>query len=590
MKTRIISLLIVLVMVLSCFAGCSILGGEQGGSGSGNNPGGGGGSQSGPPIIGAGTEDEGDWWENIKYDQTELKFMMTKCSNREELSSGCERYLAGEGEDVKTEDIDKLVAERNANAYELTKVNVTYDYYDDNADLYGFSNMYDVIFGEVMSADSTTPDMYCNWMTDLLVASLKECFANLYSKSYGEGDYRGNNHFNLANSGYMADLMGSLTLSTSKIYVIASDYFIDLIRAFFVVPVNISLFNEIADTMYPDIENPTIEDFFNEVKPCDCANEDKETKCTADCEKGGWTYDRLIEFSTTIYKSSGTSQTENIQDRLGFALGQNGLPAAGLVYTSSVSIISKEWNSTEGKYDYAYPTSNDNLYALFNKINSMMDEQGIMFVTGAHASQLDYEGEKTPLLGIRNQFTSDKLLFGGIILVGSLEYQSYQDMKTAERGGFGVVPVPVYKEGDSYLTQIHVVGRAGAIRANTAKFVQCSAFLHYQSCNSLDIKNDYYDYTLVYGAAGGENSAYGNVEMLKYIRQNVRTSFDKLYEDAIGFMYSDVDKDSENNRFHALLANSGYQYAGIAGKYEELQPVKADALAQLEAGYDKLPA
>ena len=78
--------------------------------------------------------------------------------------------------------------------------------------------------------------------------------------------------------------------------------------------------------------------------------------------------------------------------------------------------------------------------------------------------------------------------------------------------------------------------------------------------------------------------------MLKYIRQNVRTSFDKLFEDAIGFMYADVDKDSVNNRYHTLLANNGYQFAGMSQKYEELQPKKAEALRNLEAEYSKLPA
>ena len=596
-KTRIICLLLVMIMVLSCFAGCKFIGGKDNGDDEGGKDDGvvdtyapDVGADGGPPVIGGGTEDEGDWWENIKYDETNLIFMMTKCSNNEELSSGCERYLAGEGADVGTENIDKLVKDRNDNAYELTNVNVTYKYYEDNAELFGFSKMYDVIEKEVFAADSSTPDMYCNWMTDLLVCSLKGCFANLYSKQYGAGDYTGNNHFNLANSGYMADLMGSLTLSTQKIYVVASDYFIDLIRAFFVVPVNVTLFNEIAPTMYPDVEKPTIDTFLDEVKPCDCTNEDKDTRCTADCADGGWTYDRLVEFSQAIYKPSGTSTTENINDRLGFALGANGLPAAGLVYTSSVTIINKEWNKDAKKYDYSYPTTNQGLYDLAAKISDMMDKNGVYFVTSNDANSLSFEGTKTPLLAIRNQFTTDKLLFGGIILVGSLEYQSYQDMKTSTRGGFGVVPVPVYKAGDDYLTQIHVVGRAGAIRANTQKFVQCSAFLHYQSCNSLEIKNDYYDYTLVYGAAAGENGVFGNVEMLKYIRQNVRTSFDKLFEDAIGFMYADVDKDSVNNRYHTLLANNGYQFAGMSQKYEELQPKKAEALRNLEAEYTKLPA
>ena len=590
MKTRIISLLLVMIMVLSCFAGCQFINGgndEEDPDDNGSGP-----NLDGPPEIGTGTgEDEGNWWEKIKYDDTTLLFKMTNCDNSDELPSGCEQYLAGTFNDLNREDpINELITQRNEDAYELTKVTVTYDYYPDEQSLYGFSRARNAIYDEIMSNSSATPDMYCNWMTDLLICSLKGCFANLYSRNYGVGDYKGNNHFNLKNDGYMADLMGSLTLSTQKIYVVASDYFIDLIRAFFVIPVNVSLFNSIAQAMYPDVANPDINTFFDEVKPCTCTNYDSSTKCTDECADGGWTYDRLMQFSEKIYQASGTDNKESINDRLGFALGANGLPAAGLVYTSSVTIISKDWNADENKYDYAYPATNQNLYDLVGKISDMMNTPGVYFATKADAESLNYEGEKTALLGIRNQFVSNKMLFGGIVLVGSLEYDAYQNMKTPERGGFGVVPVPVYKAGDDYLTQIHVVGRAGAIRYNTSKFVQCSAFLHYQSCNSQEIKDDYYEYTLVHGAAGGPNSVEGNIEMLQYIRQNVRTSFDKLFEDAIGFMYEDVIPDSENNRFHTLLANNGYQYTGMSGKYDELYTIKSQALANLEADYAKLPS
>ena len=100
MKTRIICLLLMLVMILSCFAGCFPTGnngdgeGEGEGEGEGNNN-----PPVGPPDIGTSDEEEGDWWENIKYDDTELFFMMTNCDNTDELSSGCEQYLAGEFND-----------------------------------------------------------------------------------------------------------------------------------------------------------------------------------------------------------------------------------------------------------------------------------------------------------------------------------------------------------------------------------------------------------------------------------------------------------------------------------------------------------
>ena len=306
---------------------------------------------------------------------------------------------------------------------------------------------------------------------------------------------------------------------------------------------------------------------------------------------GKWTFDRVAEYAAKAYKqgNGNTSGQAQINDQLGFVLGHNGLPAAGMVYTSSVSIIAKPWDAGNVEGTYHYPTENPELVALTEKLNWLFNQQGVKCVTNADATAVE---EKTPLLGVRKQFTSGKILFGGVILVGSLEYEAYQNMKKGDKGGFGVVPVPTYKEGDDYLTQIHVVGRAGGIAFCTSKFVQCSAFLQYQSANSTEIKNHYYDYNLTYDTASGLD---GNIEMLEYIRDNVRTSFDKLFEDAIGFNF-DV-KINENDRVHSRLQAEDYDYIGLFdAEYANAYPIKTDNLGKLielfftETGANALPA
>jgi hypothetical protein len=254
-----------------------------------------------------------------------------------------------------------------------------------------------------------------------------------------------------------------------------------------------------------------------------------------------------------------------------------------MVYTSSVTIISKPWDAGNTEGTYHYPPENPELVALTDKLNWLFNQTGVKCVTGGDPTAVE---EKTPLLGVRKQFTSGKILFGGVILVGSLEYSAYQDMKKGDKGGFGVVPVPTYKEGDDYLTQIHVVGRAGGIAFCTSKFVQCSAFLQYQSANSTEIKNHYYDYNLTYDTASGLD---GNIEMLEYIRYNVRTSFDKLFEDAIGFFYEDLQPGSEQNRWHTLIVTASFQMTDMADVYDSLVTSKQQNLEKLKTQYSKLP-
>ena len=522
------------------------------------------------------------WLDNIKYSETDIVFMMTKLSGNSDLSSGCERYLAGETDSVCDKKIDSLIAARNRDAYEKTKVNVTYKYYDSSPELYGLSRAYQVIEREILSSGKNTPDIYCNSTADLLACSLKGCFANIYSKIHGEGDYKGANHFNFANGGYMASFMSSLTLDHMKLFIIASDYFIDLTRSIYVIPVNLKLFRKIAKEAYPEVTEPTIDTLYHEVKPCECSNEDEGTECTKDCTISGWNYDRIIELSHAVHNSVGTDKNEN--DTIGFALGADPLSAAGLLYSSSVYIIEKKWNKEERKYNYAYHEENPALENLFQKISVMINSPAIRCI-----SEVDSEGENNSLLKIRDQFCNDNVLFGGIVLLGHLEDETYHNMLGDENGGLGILPVPVMKTGDKYTTQIHTEANAGAIRCNTANFVQCSAFLHYQSTQSSLVLNEYYKDVLIGKNSGEEDPRSANIEMIRYIRHNLYTCMDANFEEAIGYINEDVEAFNIKNRYYSLLVDNIYVYGDIKVKYGEIQPSWAEALVELEKEYEKLP-
>ena len=587
MKKKILCMLLLLTLALSAFVAC----GPEPTPEPGPKPG------PKPPVD----EEivEGDWWSAITYENTELRFQMTRCSNNEELSSGCERYLAGENvKDPK--DLDDLIAQRNEDAYFNTNVTVKYLYYPDAPDSYGWTKNIDVIFNEVMDGASDSPDMYCNFTSDMLTTSLKGSFANLYSKVRGTGEQAGVNfiipdaeigNVGYAHSGYMSDLMSSLTLSNDKIYCIASDYFIDLIRAFFVIPVNRALYNSIAPDMIEDLDGSgtkDMNDLFVEV------------------ENGDWTYDRMIEYCGKIYSNTSGQANANINDTLGFALGDgDGLAASGLLYTTDIEIIQKSWSDEKGGYVYYYPgatvVENDDPDDLVHKKYSDVPYNGVnqnLFDFAGKLSQL-FQSRGVCVVGhpheVRTSFTNDTMLFGGVILVGSLEYEYYQAMKGGERG-FGVLPLPLYKPASQYneetnatktwyQTQIHTIGRCGGISHITTKFAQCTAFIQYQSTHSTEILNEYYDYNLTLDVSGDIG---GNVKMLQYIRANVRTAFDKLFEDAIGLFFRSIDDDSIANRWHNTIMDADY-VIDMRQPYDELKDVKQTRLQDLEAEYDRLP-
>ena len=617
MKNRIIALLMVMLMLVMCFASCDF--GKK--------------DPTEDPDIEHGDkgDDEKDPVGNTDkpWKTTSLIFQMTENSNSQELPSTCGRYLAGdlEGvEDIST--IDQWVSDRNDAALADANVTVEYQYLPDTQN-YSWGMNIDTIDSEVRSKEPGRPDMYCNFVYDMVAVSLKGSFANLLSTTmYEDGhELAGLNYFafsddlNLEDTGdgYMMDYMRSLTLSKFKMYCLSSDYFTDMVRAFLVVPVNIGLLETLqTSTTYQEYldgnhdfladrvkdeaadgtvkQNYTINDFYQLVN-------DKE-----------WNYENIAKFSEAIFtEGADGDENQDLRDTIGFALGTgSGLPASGMLYTTSITIIDRTYDKAKGDYTYSYPYAIQNgegasaefvmskegtheeLITFCNNLTDLFNQKGIICVGASDK----HNYADTELKAIRARFATNNVLFGGVICLGSLEYDEYKAMNGQGGSGYGIVPVPLYRTNyvdeatkevkvDDYLTQIHNIGRIGAISYTTEKFAQCTAYLDYQSTHSTEILNEYYDYKLQYDVVGGVK---GNVEMLKYIRFNVRSSFDKAFEDALGRFYEATNEGAMNEQWHTMIKNAGYKLENMAGYYDSLTPKKALRLYNLENSiYPTLP-
>ena len=124
------------------------------------------------------------------------------------------------------------------------------------------------------------------------------------------------------------------------------------------------------------------------------------------------------------------------------------------------------------------------------------------------------------------------------------------------------------------------MARPGAIAKNTTKFVECTAFLNYQSTHSTEILNEYYNYELMYNIAGG---AQGTVKMLQYVRANVRTSFDKAMEDALGVFGGQASYDI---KVLPMLTKGGWQIDDIRGEYKKVLEAKREDLLDLISWFE----
>lgn len=519
----------------------------------------------------------------------EILFEMSLHSQQSELSSGVKRYYAGE--ETKNETIDEMIEERNGDAYDAAGVTVKYDYKPDRDDTYMWGKNADRIYNQAISGGSAQPDLYCNFAYDMIAASIKGAFANLYSTNRDtDGDGKGENHFRFtdadynpaldpedwfdssASEGYFKGYMDSISLSAGKSYCLASDYCTDLVRAFLVVPVNVKLLNTVKldpSKNIVDVDGDGaygLVDFYEMVWD------------------GGWDYQMIANISAKVAQSAdGTNTSYKIGDTLGFAAGvSSGLTSSGLLYTTDVEIIDRE--------TLTYPEENSSLNEVAIALTDLFGNNasnGICVVSNADAQAVGYEDD---LLAIRDEFAKkNKILFGGVITVGSLEESVYQGMKGA--GGFGVVPVPLYKSADQfdsdklpYRTLVHNLARIVGISCMSQEYEQCTDFLNEVSTNSADILEQYYTVTLA-DVVSGDASAY-NVKMLEYIRNSVNDCFDKTFDDTVNFYNAGK---TDTNTWHNYLMGNNYKATSLTNVYGEMAGKKSGVLKDIVADWAKLP-
>ena len=574
-----------------------------------------------PTTQKPGTSESGEELPAVTWaDTTEILFQMTDDDQNGELSSGCRRFLSGESDGQSI--VEVAARERNAKAYAYANVNVKYAYYPDGTA--GWGQKITAMWSEATSDTAESrPDIFCNFVYDMVSSSLLKSFKNLYNNSYTSVGVKSGerlNYFSFAKDGkydttyvdtgdgYMIEYMQSLTLSETKMYLLASDYFTDLVRAFFAVPVNVALME--GGKITASTEEGAYNYDYNKNGQYDMVDFYQLVR------EGKWTYDAVKGFSKDVYVEG--SDASNILDAngggvYGWAVAAGGLGASGLLYTTSVTVIERKVEmvpSTDAdangalvqSYTYWYPEQAAPLSAFATELAALFSSTGVKCITVGINSTTSSSEE----LEVRRAFAANQVLFGGIVCVGSLEESAYGNMSSNGGKGFGVVPVPLFRtehnvtvDGvattvkDTYLTQIHNIGRIAGIAVKSTKFAQCSAFLNYQSLNSSKILDQYYNLTLKTDAAG---AIEGNAEMLDYIRENVRSSFDKAFEDAIARHQlssgSNTDTISlNNNKWHNLILHSNFvmEDGAMQEKYDSLVDVKDTYLQQLAQSYANLP-
>ena len=502
-------------------------------------------------------------------DNQSILIEMNLSSEKGELSALTRRYMAGiaeEGQVLNTK-LDQLVLDRNTAALTATNMTVNYTFHEDG--VYDWGKYHGPISNAIAAPTEETPDVYCGLAWDLGACSAKGDFINLMSNVRGQG----NNYFTFNednynaeydDEGYFYELMTSMSPVDDKMYIYASNYTLDVIRAIYCIPVSITL----LESLQLDKIQNTNEEFTYKWDSDDNGvwNVDDFYDIVL---TNNWTFDILGILGGAAYSNDSGEASENFGDTLGFVHDTYaGLPSAGVMFSNNIDFFSKTYNE-DGTPVYTVADTNEDFIALVNAFGSVFEYDGNFAQYSAPA------GYDSMLKAIRSRFSEDKILFGGVINVGALDYSEYQSME----GGFGIVPIPVVTAGTEYVSAIHNLARVMGIAKTTTKFEQITAFLDYQALNSAEVMSTYYT-LLQYDTVGGEEY---NITILGTLRNSLGDNSNQYLENQIHTKPSGVT--TSIDRWSKFLQTTKFEPESLRTRYDESKTAKDTALAELVAVY-----
>ena len=566
---RIISIVLVLVMVLAVLASC-----------------GGGGDETTPapttttegtpgttPKPDDGTTNEPTetttaWWDNVPSFNTTLKIQINDYLQVGEMTAKGEIYMAGPAneESIGSNQVSRLVWERNQQA--IAKLGITPTYVYNNDETNGkWGNQVQFIESTTTAATEDCPDIWSQMIYDMSTAMFSGKFRDILSvpdshlnfetshsgEDTGLGDALGRVN------GWYVNWMKDVSLDDGEhMFLMGGDYFIDMIRALFVMPFNISLMDDNFTTLAPVMVNYAKDAGYTAWEDVNDLAENLSDSFYDLVLDDFWTYDLLAEFSTAIYQDTDSIAGDSFDDQLGFiASSCSGLPPAGHLWSGNLKLV--DWvTDDEGTY-LDYPAFEETkLYDYFQKMADLVDAAGTSM-----------EPSTTKQNQITLKFAGGSLLFNIPSMMGSLEDVEYVNMK--QNYEFGVVPMPKFALDEEYNALVHNIGRCGAISINSTKATAALAYVQMMNETSGDIVTEYTEIVMKYDVAAANS---GTMAALDLIYSSINFTRDVMLDNimhAQGVGGGITTLPGTDARWHGLL-NGRYNnaYENISVWYEAL--------------------
>ena len=472
------------------------------------------------------------------------------------------QYLQGPDaiEDGVTPTIEQMIYERNLAAKNTFGTEITYIEWDHDKASWGRAAGQIQTLVQGNAADA--PDLFVNMIYDLnLVLKTVGAFKDVWSLP---GSY-----FDFSTEGWMTDWMNSMSITGDRAYVLAGDYFLDVLRTIGVLPFNMTMMDANANKLAMPLIGEEL------------AEGEELTPLFFDLvEEGKWTWELLGKLCEAIWVDTDGDGADSVRDQLGIIADEyGGVSSSIYIYSCGEELIERKVIEDEadpncGKEWVYYPKEPGVLNDIFDSVAAVFSGSGSL----STRSSLDGATADNPGLAYHHiKFGQGELLTAGACLLGELEDDSFQQMQDQ----YSVVPLPKVNTESDYNTFITNTGDAGAINVNTApnRAKVISAYVQYCTENSADIREEFLEIVTKY-----KTTTYnqGTDRMLDLIYEHINYGGVKVIEDAV----------NGNYRWHVMMKDGGkflYTSADLATMYESAIQAKQTALNSLLTTWYSLP-
>ncbi len=504
-----------------------------------------------------------DPWEQISADVKAMDanlrdFIISMTTDQASAAKNVE-YVQGPATRDGATTIQGYVYDRNQEAYTKLGLTVRYD-----AQARDWMTGYTTITNACQATQiATSPDLYADLMFSMVGAAINGSFRELTS-------IRGS-YLNFNTQGWFTDIMSDISFDRERLFLLASDYYLDIIRNMIVMPFNIELLNEKtddADLVAAITGNATwsdegdLADYLFEI-----------------VREGEWTFDKLTEICEAFHIDSDTTSGDSEGDSaIGLLVDAGGgIMTSGFLYSTDTECF-RESTDENGLLVMTYPETGDQIANVFRATEKLINAKGTYIMRGEGTTEVNKK--------IRDKFAAGE----AFAIAGELLAYFETDEYTGMRYEYSVLPMPLLEAGtvDNYNTPIHNCATVGGIAAKSAKYLPITAFIQYVTEHELtqSIREEY-----LYSIMKYDIISYnpGTDEMLEIVYDHVKSCREMIVENIIWQQKRSTIKEVVDPRWHGMLKANDLLLGSFLSSYEAVRNSKQAALNDLLATWRALP-